>query len=148
MVYQTFHCRPRVEQSHAAVVQHIAVLISRLLLVPRLKRKWSVNEIEIQIVESVQTRLKNRFDALRPMMYSTILLIGDQDRRKPYLPYATTSIAQWANNKLVTLNRVAQIKPGDRALLSHACIGLKLGGEQWRGEGSRLCRCSRIGGRE
>jgi hypothetical protein len=51
MVYQTFHRPPRVEQSHAAVVQDIAVLISRILLVPRLKRKWSVNEIEIQIVE-------------------------------------------------------------------------------------------------
>jgi hypothetical protein len=45
-------------------------LISRILLVPRLKRKWSVNEVEIQVVEpeSVQTRLECRFDTLRPMI--------------------------------------------------------------------------------
>src|SRR5580704_7875849 len=47
-----------------------AVLIPRILLVPRLKGKWSVYEIEIQIVESepVQTRLESRFDPLGPMI--------------------------------------------------------------------------------
>jgi hypothetical protein len=35
-----------------------------------LKRKWSVNEVEIQIVEpeSVKTRLESRFHALGPMI--------------------------------------------------------------------------------
>ena len=52
------------------VVKDIAVLIPRILLVPGLKCKWSVNEIEIQIVEpeSVQTRLESRFDALGPVI--------------------------------------------------------------------------------
>ena len=70
MVHETLHRPPSLEQSHAAVVNDIAVLISRVLLVPRLKRKWSVNEIEIQIVEpeSIQTRLESRLDALRPMV--------------------------------------------------------------------------------
>ena len=69
-VHETFHCSPGIEQSYSVVVDDIAVLIPRILLVPRLKRKWSVNEIEIQIVEpeSVQTRLEGRFDALRPMI--------------------------------------------------------------------------------
>src|SRR5947209_3422013 len=69
-VYEALQRPPGIEQSHAAVVKHISVLIARILLVPRLKRKWSVNEIEIQIVEpeSVQTRLKSRFDALGPMI--------------------------------------------------------------------------------
>ena len=70
MVHETFHRPPGIEQSHAAVVNDIAVLIPRILLVPRLKCKRSVNEIEIQIVEpeSVQTRLESRFDALGPMI--------------------------------------------------------------------------------
>jgi hypothetical protein len=51
MVYQTFHRLPGVEQRHAIVVKNIAVLVPRILLVSRLKGKWSVNEIEIQIVE-------------------------------------------------------------------------------------------------
>src|ERR1700733_13280256 len=70
MVYETLHRPPRVEQSHAAVVKDIAVLISRILFVPRLKCKRSVNEVEIQIVEpeSVQTRLESRFDALGPVI--------------------------------------------------------------------------------
>src|SRR5271170_7747414 len=80
MVYETFHCPPRVKQSHAAVVKDIAVLIPRIQLVPRLKRKWSVNEVEIQIVEpeSVQTRLESRFDALGPMI-GVPQLCGNKD---------------------------------------------------------------------
>ena len=52
------------------VVNDIAVLIPRILIVPGLKCKWSVNEIEIQILEpeSVQTRLESRFDALGPVI--------------------------------------------------------------------------------
>src|ERR1700691_6298583 len=69
-VHKTLHRPPGVKQSHVAVVKDIAVLIPRILLLPRLKRKWSVNEIEIQIVqpESVQTRLESRSDALWPMI--------------------------------------------------------------------------------
>ncbi len=52
------------------IVNNIAVLISRILLFPRLKRKWSVNQIEIQIIEpeSFTTRLESLLDALGPMM--------------------------------------------------------------------------------
>src|ERR1700723_1803263 len=80
MVYETLHRPPRVEQSHAAVVKDIAVLISRILFLPRLKRKGSVNEVEIQIVEpeSVQTRLESRFDALGPMI-GVPQLCGNKD---------------------------------------------------------------------
>src|SRR3984885_9422322 len=60
-VHETLHRPPGLEQSHAAVVNDIAVLIPRILLIPRLKRKWSVNEIEIEIVEpeSAQTRVES-----------------------------------------------------------------------------------------
>src|SRR6202045_3798174 len=70
MIHETFHRFPGVEQSHVVVVKDIAVLIPRILLVPGLKCKWSVNEIEIQILEpeSVQTRLESRFDALGPVI--------------------------------------------------------------------------------
>src|ERR1700738_4937388 len=70
MIHETFHRFPGVEQSHVVVVKNIAVLIPRILLVPGLKCKRSVNEIEIQIVEpeSVQTRLESWFDALGPMI--------------------------------------------------------------------------------
>src|SRR5271168_581534 len=69
-VDETLHRPPRVEQSHAAVVNDIAVLIPRILLVPRLKRKGSVNEIQIQIAEPQpsETRLEGRFHALRPVI--------------------------------------------------------------------------------
>src|ERR1700722_19462769 len=79
-VHETFHCPPRVKQSHAAIVEDIAVLIPRILLVPRLKRKRSVNEIEIQIVEpeSVQTRLESRFDTLGAVI-GVPQFCGDED---------------------------------------------------------------------
>src|ERR1700722_9651592 len=66
MIHESFHSFPGVEQSHAAVVNHVAVLIARILIVPGLKCKRSVNEVEIQIfeAESFQTRLESRFDAL------------------------------------------------------------------------------------
>src|SRR5450755_764292 len=80
MVHETLHRPPGLEQSHPAVVKDIAVLIPRVLLVPRLKRKWSVTEIEIQIgePESLQTPLESRFDALGPMI-SVPQLCGDKD---------------------------------------------------------------------
>src|SRR5437763_14031830 len=80
MVHETFHRPPGVEQSHAAVVNDVPVLIPWILLVPGLKCKWSVNEVEIQIVEpeSVQTRLESRFDALGPMI-RVPQLCGDED---------------------------------------------------------------------
>jgi hypothetical protein len=45
-----------------------------------LKSKWSVNEIEIQVVEpeSLQTRLESRFDALWPMI-GVPQLCGNKD---------------------------------------------------------------------
>src|SRR5882757_7030504 len=66
MLQQTFHRFPRVEQSHVLVVKDITVLIPRILVVPGLKCKWSVNQIEIQILdpESVQARLERRLHAL------------------------------------------------------------------------------------
>src|SRR6185369_11110531 len=69
-VYETLHRPPSIEQSDAAIVDDIAVLISRILVVARLKRKWSVNEVEIQIVEaeSFQTRFEGRLHAFRPMI--------------------------------------------------------------------------------
>jgi hypothetical protein len=50
-VHKILHRPPGLEQSHVAVVKDISVLISGILLVPRLKRIWSVNQIKIQIVE-------------------------------------------------------------------------------------------------
>src|SRR5271168_558818 len=70
MVHEGLERLPGIKQSHAGVVKDFAVLISRILLVPRLKRKRSVNEIEIRIVEaeSLQTRLESGLDALGPMI--------------------------------------------------------------------------------
>src|SRR5208282_5310153 len=70
MIHETFHRPPGIKQSHAVVVKYIAVLIPRILVVPRLKRKGSVNEIEIQIVEpqSFQASLKSWFDTRRPVI--------------------------------------------------------------------------------
>jgi hypothetical protein len=80
MVHKTLHRPPGIEQSHAAVVEDIALLVPRILFVPRLKRKWSVDEIEVQVVEpeSVQTRLERRFDAFGPMI-GVPQLCGDKD---------------------------------------------------------------------
>ena len=70
MIHEAFHRFPGVEQSHVVVVKDIAALIPRILVVPGLKCKWSVYEIEIQILEpkSVQTRLESRLDALGPVI--------------------------------------------------------------------------------
>ena len=70
MIDEIFHGFPGVEQSDVAVVKDIAVLIARILVVPGLKCKRSVNEIEIEIVEreSVETGLESRFDALGPVI--------------------------------------------------------------------------------
>src|SRR5260221_7596177 len=70
MIHQTFQRFPCVEQGHATVVKYIAVLIPRILIVPWLKCKWSVNQIEVQILESepVQTSCERRLDALGPVI--------------------------------------------------------------------------------
>src|ERR1700722_4582351 len=69
-VHKTLHCPPGIEQSHAVVVNDIAVLIAWIRLVPGLEGKGSVNEIEIQIVqsESGETSLESRLHALWPMI--------------------------------------------------------------------------------
>src|SRR5580704_896855 len=70
MVHETFHCSPGVEQSHSVVIDDIAVLIPRILLIARLECIGSVNEVEIHIVdtESVETRLEGQFDTFWPMV--------------------------------------------------------------------------------
>src|SRR5580704_6615972 len=70
VVHEIFQRSPSIKQSHVAVVNHIAVLIPWILLVPRLKCKRSVDQIEIQILdpESLQASLESRFDALRPVI--------------------------------------------------------------------------------
>src|SRR4029077_4811176 len=70
MIHEIFHRFPGVEQSHVVVVKDIAVFIPRILLVPWLKCIWSVNEVEIQILEPkpVQTGLESRFGALGPVI--------------------------------------------------------------------------------
>src|SRR5215469_12011172 len=80
MVHKTLHCLPRIEQSHSAVVENIAVLVSWILIVSRLKCKRSVDEIEIQVVEpeSVATRLECRLDALG-LMIGVPQLCGDKN---------------------------------------------------------------------
>jgi hypothetical protein len=67
VVHKTFHCSPGVEQSHAVVIDDIAVLILRILFIARLKCIGSVNEVEIQILdtESVETRLESRFEEIQ-----------------------------------------------------------------------------------
>ena len=79
-VHKTLHRPPNLEQSHAVVVKDIAVLIPRILVVPRLKSKGCVTEIEIQIVDSksVPTRLESWFDAFRPMI-GVPQLCGNKD---------------------------------------------------------------------
>src|ERR1700739_3400967 len=70
MVHEIFHRFPGVEQCDVVVVNYVSVLIPRILVVPGLKCKRSVNEIEIQILEpeSLQTPLESRFDALGPVI--------------------------------------------------------------------------------
>src|SRR5512146_520654 len=70
MINQAFHRLPGVEQSYVVIVKDVAVLIPRVLVVARLKCKWSMNEIEIHILqpESIQARLERRFDALGPVI--------------------------------------------------------------------------------
>jgi hypothetical protein len=77
---RSVHRFPRVEQSHVAVVKDIAVLIPWILIVPRLKCKGSVNEIEIEIVEPecLHACLERRFDALGPVI-GVPQLRGDKD---------------------------------------------------------------------
>jgi hypothetical protein len=70
MVHKTLHRLPGIEQSHLAVIENVAVLIAWILIVSGLKGEWSVDQVEIQIVEpeSVKTRLECRFDTLGPMI--------------------------------------------------------------------------------
>src|ERR1700735_535469 len=80
MIHESFQRFPGVEQSHAAVVNHVSVLIARILIVSGLKCEWRVNEIEIEIVEpeSRQTRFEGRFHALGPVI-GVPQLCGDEN---------------------------------------------------------------------
>src|SRR4051812_37913647 len=79
-VHKFFHGSPRLEQGHAWIVEDFALLIARVMLVPRSKREWGVAEIEIQIVqaEPVQTCLESRFYTLGPMI-GVPQLSGNED---------------------------------------------------------------------
>ena len=70
MVHEIFHRSPGIEQSHALVINHIAVLIARVLFIAGLKCIGSVNEVEIEILdpEPVETRLESRFDTFGPVI--------------------------------------------------------------------------------
>ena len=65
VIYKIFQRPPGVEQSHSAVIDDISVLIPRVLLVSRLKRVGSVNQVEVEILkpEPVEARGEGRFDA-------------------------------------------------------------------------------------
>src|SRR6201981_1935911 len=91
MIHESFHRFPGFEQRHVMVVNHIAVLIPRILLVSSLKCERSVNEIEIQILdsESVQTRFEGRFDALGPMI-GVPQLYGDKNVCARAIPRAAS----------------------------------------------------------
>jgi hypothetical protein len=79
-IHEVFHCSPCIEQSHAIVVNDIAVAIPRVLVVAGLKCKWSVNEIEIQIAKpkSVQTGFESGPNALGPVI-AVPQLCGNED---------------------------------------------------------------------
>ncbi len=49
MVDKSFHGFPRIEQSHVVIVNDVAGLIPRILIVTGLECKRSMNEIEIQV---------------------------------------------------------------------------------------------------
>jgi hypothetical protein len=69
-VHEAFHRSPSVEQSYSIVIEDIAALIARVLLIARLKCIRSVNEVEIQILEPepFETGIESRFDAFGPVI--------------------------------------------------------------------------------
>src|SRR4029077_8583906 len=114
MIHERFHRFPGVEQSHIAVVKDIAVLIPRILLVPGLKCKWSMNEIEIQILEpeSFQTRLESRFDALGPVIVVP-QLCGNKNVFARYPSSGKSCLqrpAYLARSRIVPRNRSVEIR--------------------------------------
>src|SRR5215471_17475855 len=129
MIHETFQRFPGVEQSHVVVVKEIAVLIPRILLVPGLKGIWSVNEIEIQILEpeSVQTRLESRFDALGPVV-GVPQLCGNKDVLARD-PSGKSCLQGPAHLALVTVSfRAIEVsKSGGKRVAGgsegHACVG-------------------------
>src|SRR5262245_54145442 len=120
MVHETFHRSPGIEQGHSVVVQNIAVLIPRLLLVPRLKCKGRMDEVEIQILEpeSVQTRLERRCDRLGPMI-GVPQLCGHENLVTPYPPRSASCPQRLAHLALVpvSLRTIEVPKSGFSAFL-------------------------------
>src|ERR1700678_193138 len=128
MVHKTLHRPPGVEQSHALVIKDLAVLIPWILLFSRLKCKWSVDEVEIQIVEpeSVQARLECRFDTLGPMI-RVPQLRGDKDFLACDSPSGKTFLQRLAYLALVPVAfRAIEVS--------------KPGGQRVSGRSSRHCR--------
>src|SRR6476646_7384920 len=75
---------PCVQQRHPLVINHIAVLIPRVLLVRGLERKGGVDEIEIDEVELefLETGLEGGFDAFR-----TMIVVPELRSDKHFLPF-------------------------------------------------------------
>src|SRR5215469_6462801 len=108
MIHETFHRLPGVEQSHAGVVKDIAVLIPRILVVQRLKCKWSMNEIQIQILQpkSIQARLESRFDPLEPVIGVTLVPLGsDRSTGSREAAFQTLCFLRSASKSLCTSRR-------------------------------------------
>lgn len=70
VLHQFLHRVPGFGESHAVIVKQVVVFIPGILIVSWLKRKWSVDEIKIQVIEpeSVQTRLERWPNTLRPVI--------------------------------------------------------------------------------
>jgi hypothetical protein len=83
MIHESLHRFPGVEQCDVVIVKDVTVFIPRILIVAGLKRKWSVNEVEIQILEpeSLQTRLESWFDALGPVIGVPQLVVTKMSSR-------------------------------------------------------------------
>ena len=70
VVHETLERLPRLDQRHPAIIDHLTVLVPRVLLVAGLKGKRGMDEIAIDIVElqSPATCVKGGLDPLRTMI--------------------------------------------------------------------------------
>src|SRR3974390_2445129 len=105
MIDEAFQGSPGVEQSHAVIVEKIAGLISRILVVPGLKREWSVNEVEIQILqtEPLSARRESWFDALRPVIVVPEFC-GDEEIFALNLPFTQHAFDRFSHRLFISIS--------------------------------------------
>src|ERR1700722_1137555 len=104
-IHQTFHRFPGFEEAHFAVIEDVSVFIPRILFISGLKCKWSVNEVEVQILKPES--LQDGFEGWSHTFWTVIVipdLRGDEEALAPDLSFSQRTLQRFSYRFFVSIS--------------------------------------------